>query len=131
MSCAGVTAVPAVLALIAPAATVARDNAIDPGAAVNGMQVVQGISQEADLDLFTPFCDPVVLSTGRRTRSCGRIPSARHIFVGHGIFAPKRRIDAIWKAVRWDMWVDGRHVSLQRFGHTDRWLHSFPPADGP
>jgi hypothetical protein len=112
-------------------AAVRGSNGIDPGAKVNGMSVVQGLAREAKLGLFTDgYCDPVVLSAGRRTRSCRSVPRTRRMFVGYGVFAPKRRIDAAWNKVAWAMWIDGQQVSLARFGHSDRWLYDYPPADG-
>lgn len=106
-----------------------RGNAIDPGTRVNGMVVVQGIAQESDAALFGLFCNPDVLSHGRRTRTCStRIPHVSRLFVGHGIFAPKRTIDSWWKRVTWDLWIDGQRVRLGRFGTTDRWLLKYPAA---
>jgi hypothetical protein len=120
-----------VLVLTASAsAAVVRDVAIDPGTPVNGMLVVQGVARDADADLFGAICDPVVLRPGRRTRSCGQLPPVRRVFVGHGIFAPEKKIDSAWKSMTWDMWIDRRHVSLRRFGHSDRWLGGFAPAGG-
>ena len=104
--------------------------AIDPGTPVDGMSVVQGLAQEADAGLFTDsYCDPVVTSPGRRTRTCRAIPRVRNLFVGHGVFAPKKSIAAAWNQATWQMWIDGQRVSLSRFGHTDRWLYRYPPAD--
>ena len=117
-------------ALVTAASTPARDAAVDPGTPVNGMVVVQGIARDANTALFDTFCDPVVLSAGRRSRTCGVIPAVRRIFVGAGVFAAKKRIDAAWNALTWRMWVDGRSVGLARFGHSDRWLLDFPPAGG-
>ena len=125
----GVAAVATVLALTGASSTVASGTAIEPGTRVNGMLVVQGIAQEANVKLFD-FCDPVVLTAGRRTRSCGLLPPARRLFAGHGIFAPKKRIEAAWDELTWDMWIDGKHVTLSGFGHSDRWLFNYPPADG-
>jgi hypothetical protein len=108
-----------------------REGAVDPGTSVNGMLVVQGLAKEADAALFTPFCDPVVLRPGRRTRSCGAIPSSERIFIGYGIFGPSRKaVDAAWRRQRWAMWIDGRQVSLDRFGTADRWIAGQPTANG-
>jgi hypothetical protein len=107
-----------------------RAGAIDPGTVVNGMLVVHGVSRKADGDLFTQFCDPVVLRPGRRTRTCAPIPHVSRLFVGHGVFAPERMIDGVWSRLTWDMWVDGQRVDLVEFGTTDRWLRNFAPADG-
>lgn len=122
----------AVLALTTGAsATGTGDRAVDPGTRVNGMLVVQGLAQDAETALFANlWCDPIVLSRGRRIRTCARIRHVSRLFVGHGIFAPRRTIDRAWKRLTWDMWIDGEHVSLSRFGHTDRWLLNFPPAGG-
>ena len=131
----GVVAALAALTLATGAsAKVGRSDAIDPGTPVNGMLVVQGLAREADVALFGYYCDPVVLTAGPRTRVCSLpLPSVRRIFVGHGIWAvSKRRLDSAWSAYasRSEMWIDGRRVSLTRFGHSDRWLSKFPPADG-
>ena len=98
------------------------------------MRVVQGLASEADVSLFGSYCDPVVLTPGRRTRVCSLpLPSVRRIFVGHGIWAvSKQRLDSAWSlyAAQTAMWIDGQRVSLARFGQSDRWLLNFPPADG-
>ena len=57
---------------------------------------------------------------GRRTRTCGQLPPLRRIFVGYGSFAPEQQIDAYWRSLSWNLWIDGRRVSLRRFGHSDR-----------
>jgi len=94
------------------------------------MVVVQGLFRDADTSIYERFCDPVVLSPGRRVRTCATVPSVRRLFVGHGTFAPKKTIDVAWNKESWAMWIDGRRVSLSRFGHSDRWLYDYPPAGG-
>jgi hypothetical protein len=131
----GVAAVLIALTLATGAsAKVVGSDAIDPGTRVNGMLVVQGLAREADVALFGYYCDPVVLTAGRRTRVCSTpLPSVRRIFVGYGIWAvSKQRLDPAWSvyASRSKMWIDGQRVSLARFGHSDRWLLNYPPADG-
>jgi hypothetical protein len=96
--------------------------AIDPGTPVNGMIVVQGVKREADGWLFDTVCDPFVRSPGRRTRTCGQLPPLRRLFVGHGLFAPRKQIDSFWRSVSWKLWIDGEQVGLSRFGHGDRWI---------
>ena len=32
--------------------------------------------------------------------------------------------------MKWDLWFDGRQVSLPRFGTSERTLYAFPPAGG-
>ena len=122
----------AAVALTAGAtAAVGGDAAIEPGKRVNGMLVVQGVKREADAWLFDTICDPVVLRTGRRTRTCGQLPPVRRLFVGHGTFARNsEQLDAAWRATRWELWIDGRQVSLRRFGYADRRLLGFAPAGG-
>ena len=120
-----------VLVLTAGAsAAVVGDVAIEPGQRVNGMLVVQGVKRDSDAWLFDSICDPIVLRPGRRTRSCGHLPPVRRIFIGYGIFAPGEQIDRAWRSTRWELWIDGRPVSLRRFGHSDRTLMGFAPAGG-
>lgn len=127
----GVVATVALLASTATSASVARESAVDPGTSVNGMIVVQGVARDAQVGLFADgYCNPVVLNPGRRTRSCHGLPAVRRVFVGHGIFAPRKRIDELWRARTWGMWIDGERVTLNRFGHSDRWLLNYPPAGG-
>lgn len=104
-----------------------RDSAIVPGTHVNGMRVVIGRPGGADATIFGTVCDPVV-RPGRRVRVCGRLPSLRRIFVGYGISAPEQEIVREWKALVWEMWIDGQQVSLRRFGHADRWLPTPDPG---
>jgi hypothetical protein len=114
-------------------ATVVREDAIEPGTRVNGMLVVQGVARDTDAELFGVVCDPVVVRLGRRTRSCAQLPPVRRIFAGHGIWAVSEQLlESVWGkyASRTEMWIDGRRISLNRFGHSDRWLSNFPPADG-
>jgi hypothetical protein len=115
----------------AATATVARGNAIDPGTRVNGMLVYQDVAQRAGAALFGLYCDPVVVSPGRRTRTCSTtIPRVRRLFVGHGIFAPTRTaVDRTWARLTWALWIDGERVDLARFGWTDRWLLNLPAAN--
>ena len=82
------------------------------------------------MSLYEGPCDPVVLSPGRRVRSCFPIRRVRRLFVGHGTWALKKRIDTAWNQQSWQMWIDGRRVDLSRFGHSDRWLYNYPPAQG-
>lgn len=131
----GVVAALAALTLTTGAsAKVVEGDAIEPGTRVNEMMVVQGLAREADVSLFGFYCDPVVLTAGRRTRVCASpLPSVRRIFIGHGVWAVSRqRLNAAWSAYagRTQMWIDGQRVGLAGFGHGDRWLSNYPPADG-
>jgi hypothetical protein len=101
---------------------------IEPSTRVNGMLVVQGPAQRSQARLFSDWCDPVVLTPGRRTRSCGRIPRTSRLYVGYGLFESEAKIERTWKASKWDMWIDGKRVDLQAFGTADRTLTRYPPA---
>jgi hypothetical protein len=92
------------------------------------MLVVQGTAQRSQTRLFPNWCDPVVLTPGRRTRSCGRIPQTTRLYVGYGLFESEAKIDRIWKAAKWEMWIDGKRVNLEAFGSSDRWLLKYGPA---
>ena len=130
----GVALCTAALAFTAGAAAVpSAGSAIDPGTRVNGMLVVQGTARDADAELFGVTCDPVVVRPGRRTRLCGTLPPVRRIFVGHGVWAVSRQLlESYWSAYArlTELWIDGQRVRLDRFGHSDRWLLAYPPADG-
>jgi hypothetical protein len=131
----GVAAALAMLSLASgAAATVVRSDAIDPGTPVNGMVVVQGLAQDADVALFGYYCAPDVLSPGRRVRLCSTaLPRVRRIFIGYGYWdVSKRRLEAWWRANarRTQMWIDGQSVRLDQFGYSDRWLLNYPEADG-
>ena len=112
----------------AASATPVRRDSIDPGTRVNGMRVFQGTAREADASLFGFYCAPVILSPGRRTRTCALIHHVSRLFVGHGIFAPQRKLNRTWNRLTWAMWIDGQRVDLAEFGYADRWLFDFPPA---
>ena len=108
----GVAACIAVLALTAGALS-AREagGAINPGTPVNGMAVVQGLAQDADVPLFGYYCAPNVMSPGRRVRVCAALPRVRRIFVGYGYWdVSKRHLESYWRANanRTQMWIDGR-----------------------
>jgi hypothetical protein len=89
------------------------------------MLIVQGVAREADGSLFDTICEPIVVRPGRRTRTCGQLPPLRRIFVGYGIFAPEEQIESARRRSSWRLWIDGRRVSLSRFGHSDRRLQGF------
>jgi hypothetical protein len=100
-----------------------------PGAKVRGMTLTRAPSTRADAKLFD-FCNPVILRPGTYRRSCS-VPRVRRLFVGYGAFdADPAKLDADWKASRWDAWLDGRRVALPAFGTFDRILYAFPPAGG-
>jgi hypothetical protein len=101
---------------------------IEPWTRVNGMLVVQGPARLTQARLFSDWCDPVVLTPGRRTRNCGRVPRAPRLFVGYGLFDSQAKIERTWKASKWEMWIDGQRVDLQAFGTADRSLLKYGPA---
>jgi hypothetical protein len=103
---------------------------IEPRTRVNGMLVVQGSSRQSDTSLFGGYCDPVVLTPGRRSRSCGTLPRWSRLYVGYGLFAPPGSIEKAWKGTSWKLWLDGQPVDLKAFGTSDRVLPKYAPADG-
>ena len=105
-----------------------RGAVISPGTRVNGMRVVQGTALTTQARLFSDWCDPVVLTAGRRIRSCGRIPRVPRLFVGHGLWASQAAIERIWNASKTEMWIDNQRVNLQAFGWTERTLSKYGPA---
>ena len=107
-----------------------HSDTIEPSTRVKGMLVVQGVAARAQARLFGDWCDPVVLTSGRRVRNCGRVPRTARLYVGYGSFAPEKAIDRLWKTQTWEMWIDGQRVDLEAFGTTDRVLQKYPPANG-
>lgn len=102
---------------------------IEPSTRVKGMLVVQGTVSHAQARLLGVSCDPVVLTPGRRTRKCTRIPNrVSRLYVGYGLFDSEAKIDRVWKAASWEMWIDGQRVNLEEFGASDRMLLRYPPA---
>ncbi len=116
--------------MAAAAAVAAKEHVatIEPWTRVNGMLVVRGPAKRSQARLFPDWCDPVVLTPGRRTRSCGRVPRTARLYVGYGLFESEAKIEQTWDASKWDMWIDGRRVDLLAFGTDDRWLLKYGPA---
>jgi hypothetical protein len=85
MRAVGAAACIAVLALTA-GAFAAREagGAIDPGTPVNGMVVMQGLAQDADVPLFGYYCAPNVMSPGRHVRVCAALPRSAGYSSGMG-----------------------------------------------
>jgi len=101
----------------------------EPGSKIGAMRLLRGTTSQADLKLFDS-CNPVILRSGRRRRSC-HVPHVQRLFIGYGIFEPTRRgLARDWRRTRWDLWVDGHRVDLPAFGTDDRTLYAFPPAAG-
>jgi hypothetical protein len=94
------------------------------------MLVVQSSSRRSETSLFGGYCDPVVLTAGRRSRDCGTLPRWSRLYVGYGLFAPRGSIERVWKGTTWKLWLDGQPVDLTAFGTSDRILPKYPPADG-
>jgi hypothetical protein len=126
----GAPATCAVALVLAAGADAGVDGAstIEPRTRVNGMLVVQGSSRRSETSLFGVYCDPIVLTPGRRSRECGRVPAFSRIYVGYGLFAPKAIFERTWKGTTWAMWLDGQRVDLRAFGTSDRVLPKFAPA---
>jgi hypothetical protein len=123
---AGVAVLCAALSALARADSVT----IEPRTRVNGMLVVQSSSRQSETSLFGGYCDPVVLTSGRRSRNCGTIPRWSRLYVGYGLFARPSSIERAWKATTWKLWLDGQPIDLTAFGTSDRVLPKYGPADG-
>jgi len=106
-----------------------RSAPVRPGGKIGTMTLVRGTSANADLKFFD-FCDPVILKPADVHRRCV-VPRVRRLFIGYGNFEPSRKaLDADWKRLKWNLWLDRRAVDLARFGTSDRTLFAFPPAGG-
>jgi hypothetical protein len=102
---------------------------VGPGGKIGTMTLVRGIEHAADAELWL-FCKPVIPKPGRYRRTCF-VPFVRRLFIGYGDWERTRKaLDFVWKQLKWDLWFDGRHINLPRFGTSERTLYSFPPAGG-
>jgi hypothetical protein len=102
---------------------------VGPGGKIGKMTLVRGKEHDADTELWL-FCQPVLPKPGRYSRTCS-VPRAQRLFIGYGEWERTTKVlDSAWKQLKWDLWFDGRRVSLSRFGTSDRTLYAFPPAGG-
>jgi len=102
---------------------------VGPGGKIGTMTLVRGIEHAADAELWG-VCDPVIPKPGRYRRTCFA-PRVQRLFIGYGDWERTRKaLDSVWKRLKWDLWFDGRHVNLPRFGTSERTLYYFPPAGG-
>jgi hypothetical protein len=102
---------------------------VGPGGKVGTMTFARGIEHAADAELWL-FCDPVIPKPGQYRRTCV-VPRVRRLFIGYGDWERTRKaLDSVWDQLKWDLWFDGRQVSLPRFGTSERTLYAFPPAGG-
>jgi hypothetical protein len=104
---------------------------VGPGDKIGTMTLVRGIEHKADAEMWGSLgCDAVIPKPGRYRRTCS-VPLVRRLFIGYGDWERTRRaLDSAWKQLKWDLWFDGRHVNLPRFGTSDRTLYYFPAAGG-
>jgi len=104
---------------------------VGPGGKIGAMTLARGIEHKADAELWGPLgCDGVIPKPGRYRRTCS-VPFVRRLFIGYGDWERTRRaLDSVWKQLKWDLWLDGRHVNLSRFGTSERTLYYFRPAGG-
>jgi hypothetical protein len=102
---------------------------VGPGGKIGTMTLVRGTEHEAEEEIFA-YCDAVIPKPGRYRRTCS-VPGAQRLFIGYGDWERTRKaLDSAWKQLKWDLWFDGRHVSLSRFGSSERTLYAFPAAGG-
>jgi hypothetical protein len=100
---------------------------VGPGGKIGTMTLVRGTEHQAEDEIFA-HCDAVIPKPGRYHRACS-VPRVQRLFIGYGDWERTRKaLDSAWKQLKWDLWVDGRHVSLSRFGSSIRTLYGFPPA---
>jgi hypothetical protein len=103
---------------------------VEPGGKIGTMKVVSGEEFNADLNLFN-VCNALLPRVGRYRRSCS-VPRVQRMYVGYGSFEPTRKgLDELWKRTRWNLWIDGRAVSLAAFGTSDGTARRFRPTGNP
>ena len=122
-------ALAAVTLLVAFSGLGGTTSELKPGDQVGRMTLVKGTHVAVGPNLFD-ICDPVILKGGRYQRRCGVVPHVKRLFIGYGMFASPRKIDADWANAKWAAWFDGRRIALRAFGTSDRTLYAFPPAGG-
>jgi hypothetical protein len=102
---------------------------VGPGGTIGAMTLASGIEQKADSEIWL-FCRPDIPKPGRYLRTCS-VPRVQRLFIGYGDWERTRKaVDSVWKQLTWDLWFDGRRVSLSRFGTSYRTLYAFPAAGG-
>ena len=99
-----------------------------PGAELDGMRL--RVTDVTDAELFGLYCDPIVLRPGTYTRACGNIRYRGPLVIGYGSIATSsEELEQMWRAQRWELYLDGQPVDLAAFGTLpDR--HFFEPAVG-
>lgn len=103
--------------------------AVAPGGRIGSMTLVRGTSVNADANIFD-FCNPFILKAGRYHRTC-HIGRVHRLFIGYGDFErTKKALDAAWRRLHWQAWVDGRPVRLAPFGTIDLPLNAPPGTSG-
>jgi hypothetical protein len=100
-----------------------------PGGKIGTMTLVRGIEHRADDEIWR-FCTPVIPKPGRYHRTCN-VPRIQRLFIGYGDWErTQKAVDSAWKQLTWNLRLDGRRVSLARFGTSERTLYYFRPAGG-
>jgi len=103
---------------------------VGPGDKIGEMILVRGVEPKADEELWRSSCDPVIPKPGLYRRTCRVVPLVHRLFIGYGDRERTRQaLNSAWKQLKWDLWFDGRHVNLPRFGTSERTLYS-PAAGG-
>jgi hypothetical protein len=102
---------------------------VRPGGKIGTMTVVRGIEHRADDEIWR-FCKAVIPKPGRYHRTCF-VPRVERLFIGYGDWEKTQKaLEAAWRRLKWDLWVDGHQVDLPRFGTSERTLYYFAPAGG-
>ena len=102
---------------------------LGPGDKIGAMTLARGVEHRAQAEFFA-FCNPAIPKPGRYRRTCS-FARVQQLFIGYGDFElTRKRLDVVWKHLKWHLWVDGRQVSLARFGTSERTLYAYPPAGG-
>jgi hypothetical protein len=104
---------------------------VGPGDKIGTMTLVRGAERKADAELWGALgCDAAIAKPGRYRRTCS-VPLVRRLFIGYGDWERTRKaLDSSWRRLKWDLWFDGRHVDLSRFGTSERRMYYLPAAGG-
>lgn len=91
---------------------------LKPGEKIGEMIVTTGSAKFQGPPLWA-FCSPAFQKPGVTTTQCD-VPPLTEIVIGHGWFATTDALrESNWKAMTWELYLDGQQLDLNAFGAYD------------